>query len=117
MKTKSRIIVLCLMCACLMACASLTGQTLTPQARYYDALKTFNVNTTAYLEIYKLSDAATQAKYKAQIDPVVKAASLALDVWKASLNAPDAATKEQLWNDTSKQLIALMIASGIIKVQ
>jgi hypothetical protein len=97
--------------------ALLTGQKLTPQARYYDALQTFNRNVTTYNEIYKMSPPEIQAKYKAQIDPAVKATSAALDSWKQFLNLPESVSKEQIWNDSIKNLLALLITSGIIKVE
>jgi len=87
------------------------------EPRYYDALVTFNRNVEQYNAVYKLSDAATQAKWKANIDPIIRAASTALDSWKLSLNAPDAASKEAVWQDASKNLLAMLVASGIIKVE
>jgi len=103
------------------ACATIntlvTKQELTPAARYYDALVTFNRNVEQYNAVYKLSDAATQAKWKANIDPIIRAASAALDSWKLSLNAPDAASKEAVWQEASKNLLAMLVSSGIIKVE
>lgn len=105
----------------LSACATInalfTKKELTPAARYYDALVTFNNNVSRYLEVYKLSDATTQAKWKKDIDPVVKTASTALDTWKKVLNTSESASKEQVWTDISKELLILLISSGIIQVQ
>ena len=97
--------------------ALIQGTELTPQARYYDALVTFNRNVETYNATFKLSDAATQAKWKADIDPKIKLANAALDSWKGALNTPTAPGKEQVWQDASKQLLALLISSGIIQVK
>jgi hypothetical protein len=90
---------------------------LTPAARYYDALKTFNSNVEQYNAIYKLSDATTQAKWKAEVDPLIKIASGALDSWKLSLNSTSAVEKEAVWNSAKTNLLAVLVASGIIKVE
>jgi len=103
------------------SCASInsliSGTELTPVARYYDALKTFNSNVEQYNAIYKLSTPATQAKWKGQIDPIIKIASSALDSWKAALNSPSALEQEKVWEAAKVNLLTALVASGIIKVE
>jgi Tfp pilus assembly protein FimT len=111
------ILAVMMLLSCAQVKAWVQGTELTPAARYYDALVTFNRNVAQYLEVYKLSDKATQDKWKTQIDPAIKLASNALDSWKASLNTPTAPGKEQVWQDASKQLLAMLIAGGIIKIE
>jgi len=121
MKRVMKVSILAAVILAVAACATInalvTQQELTPAARYYDALVTFNRNVEQYNAVYKLSDAATQAKWKANIDPVIRAASKALDSWKLALNAPDAPAKEQVWQDAAKNLLAMLVSSGIIKVE
>lgn len=123
MNTKVRIIAFSLILVAIGAigCATfnamITKQELTPAARYYDALKTFNSNVETYLQVYDLSNAETKAKWKATIDPVIKTADSALKSWKAQLNAPDALSKEEAWKEARKQMIQMLITSGIIKIQ
>lgn len=122
MKTKFGLILMMLvalvtMTSCATINALVSGTELTPAARYYDALKTFNSNVEQYNAIYKLSDAATQAQWKAQIDPLIRSASTALDAWKTALNTPTAASKEEAWKAVKAQLIPLLISSGIVKVE
>lgn len=97
--------------------AMLSKTELTPAARYYDALKTFNSNVETYLQVYDISTPATQVKWKADIDPLIKAADNALKSWKTQLNAPDALTKEEAWKEARRQMITMLVTSGIIKVQ
>ena len=97
--------------------ALITKQELTPPARYYDALKTFNSNVETYLQVYDLSNAETKTRWKASIDPVIKTADSALKSWKAQLNSPDALSKEEAWKEARKQMINMLITSGIIKIQ
>ena len=109
------VLVLCVGCATVNAL--ITHKELTPAARYYDALKTFNSNVETYLQVYDLSDADTKAKWKATVDPAIKIASSALDTWKGQLNTPNAMTAEASWIEARKEAIRLLIESGIIKVQ
>lgn len=90
---------------------------LAPAAKYYMALKTFNVNVETYLQVYKLSDAATQAKWKASIDPLIKLAGDALDAWKASINAPTSSDKEKIWNAARVNFMGALVSNGIIKIE
>lgn len=102
----------------LAGCASInalvTDQKLTPEARYYDALQTFNSNVSQYNAIYKLSNVETKTKWKASIDPLIRAANSALDIWGQNLTAPD---KEQLFRDAFKSMVTILVSSGIIKVE
>jgi len=113
--------ILALVATMFVACATfnamITKQELTPAARYYDALKTFNSNLETYLQVYDLSNAETKAKWKATIDPVIKTADFALNSWKAQLNAPSMLDKEEAWKEAKKQMINALITSGIIKIQ
>jgi hypothetical protein len=111
------LVALMFLTSCAQINALINKTELTPAARYYDALKTFNSNVEQYNAIYKLSDAATQAKWKAQIDPLIKIASGALDSWKLSLNSTSATEKEVAWNSAKTNLLAILVASGIIKVE
>lgn len=119
-KTRLMLVVLILL-AFIVGCATINAiiekKELTPPAKYYDALKTFNSNVERYLEVFKLSDAATQAKWKAQIDPLIKIASTALDSWKAALNSPTAAGKEEAWNKAKTNFISILLSSGIITIE
>lgn len=103
---------------CVAACATInalvTEKELTPEARYYDALVSFNDNVERYLAVYDLAKPETKAKWKAQIDPLIRAASSALDTWKGSLEAPD---QEQLFKDAFRALVTALVTSGIVKVE
>lgn len=114
----ARITFIITLVAMLSGCATInaliTNQKLTPEARYYDALQTFNRNVSQYNAIYKLSSPATQEKWKASIDPLIKAASAALDTWKANINSID---KEKLFQDAFRTALEVLISSGIIKVE
>ena len=121
MKRIAKVMVLMLALMTLVSCAQINawvnGTELTPAARYYDALVTFNRNVAQYLEVYRLSPPDTQAKWKAQIDPIVQIASQALDSWRVALNTTSAAEKEQVWLDASKQMFAMLIVTGIIRIE
>lgn len=122
MKRKIGIIIMLVLSIFVMSyCASIKAlfdkTELTPAARYYDALKTFNSNVEQYNAIYKLSDEATKAKWKAQIDPLIVLASNALDDWKSALNSPTATSKEAIWISVQKNLLTLLVSSGILKVE
>lgn len=116
-----RLLIISVLLVALMGCATVNAiieqRELTPAARYYDALKTFNSNVETYLQVYDLSDAATKAKWKASIDPIIKMASAALNTWKLQLDSPNAVTAESDWKEARKQMINILITSGIIKIQ
>jgi hypothetical protein len=122
MKTKLGLVLMVLialvtMTSCGQINALINKTELTPAAKYYDALKTFNSNVEQYNAIYKLSTVETQAKWKVQIDPLIRLASSALDSWKAALNSPSALEKEKVWEAAKVNLLAALVTSGIIKVE
>ena len=111
------LVALVTMTSCSQINALINKTELTPVAKYYDALRTFNSNVEQYNAIYKLSTSETQAKWKVQIDPLIKMASSALDSWKAALNSPSALEKEKVWEAAKVNLLAALVTSGIIKVE
>lgn len=90
---------------------------LTPSAKYYSALKTFDQNIETYLVQYRAASPETQAKWKKNIDPLILAANQALQTWRLSMGTTSAASKEQAWLTAQRQVMGMLISSGIIKVE
>jgi hypothetical protein len=90
---------------------------LTPSAKYYSALKTWDDNVELYNAAYRAAPPATQAKWKAKIDPLILAADKALMSWRLAYGTADYATKEAIWKDAQKQAMALLMEFGILKVE
>jgi len=93
------------------------NQNLTPSARYYEALKFFNDNVAEYKLALAAADPATQAKWKAEINPIIRMASDALDVWKTARGTSTAEEKETLWLDVKRRLLAALIQYNVITVK
>lgn len=99
----------------LVACASLPK---TPQGRYFAALKTFNDSVEDYLSYYDTVDKATQAEWKAEIDPKIKDVCVALDAWGIVLASPDdSQSKEDAYLKVRRELTFLLIKYGILEVK
>jgi hypothetical protein len=83
---------------------------LTPVAKYYDALTTFNDLVESYDWHYEIVDAEKQAVLKKYVDPVIERANTALDWWGGS---PGSTTRMQAYNAVFKELQLLMLRYGV----
>jgi hypothetical protein len=111
---KFKIVVPLLALLFLIGCAGTLN--LTPSAKYYSALKIWNDNLDTYLAAYRVAPPATQAKWKATVDPFIMIANQALDTWRLSLGTANAASNEQVWQDAQKKAMALFVQVGVIKI-
>lgn len=96
---------------------SILQSNLTPNQRYYAALKAFDDNVEDYLAMYKVAPAETQAKWKKNIDPVIKQANTALKAWKQALGTSEEASQEKVWMEVKDQLLAALFQYGIIQME
>lgn len=83
---------------------------LSPTAKYYDALATFNDVVESYIWHYQMVDAEKQAMLKEYIHPVLYEASAALDVWGQN---PASMANMQTFNVVFKRLQLLLIKYGV----
>lgn len=97
-------------------CAT-TNVNLTNEARYYTALKWYNDNLETYLQSYRVASPATQAEWKAKIDPAFKAGDAVLKEWRAALGTGAAGTQEDFWNKARQQILGMLVTYNIIQVK
>lgn len=93
------------------------NKNLTHEAQYLTALKWYNLNLASYLTHYDAASPETQKVWKVKIDPLFRAANLALETWKASLGTPTAAEKEKLWNSAKASILAMFVTYGIVEIK
>ena len=93
------------------------AQPMSPRQNYYTALKMWNDQFSTYLNAYEAAGPETKASWKKNIDPIVRAADQAIHVWGSSFGTADEAAKYQLWTDARNQALALLLGSGILKVE
>ena len=103
---------------CLLAASSCTiNRNLTPSGRFYAALKYFNDNVEQYKLAYLGADQATQDKWRQEINPVIRAASKALDTWGDALGTESAEEKETLWLQQKTAFLRALVSTGVVKVR
>ena len=107
MKPK-RLILMVLALLMIAACAT------TPKGKYAQALDNFDAIMDSYRYYFSMADPSTQAKWNAEITPVLRQVSIALDQWK--LAQYDIA-KEQAYVNLYRQAVSLLIKYGIVEVQ
>ena len=88
-----------------MACAS------TLKGKYAQGLDDYEFMMEAYKSYYATASPATQIELKAEVAPVLKKVSVALDNWKLALNDE---TKEQAYLGLYRQAVALLLEYGIV---
>jgi len=102
--------IILLICLILGACATLS----TPEKHYLAALQTFNNNLETYIAARDAAPPATQARWKANIDPYIHQTSDALDTWHALLtDGSRESTYRTVWN----KLYSLLLTSHIITIK
>ena len=94
------------------ACSQLVN--LTPEGRYYTALKWYNDNLEEYLAHYNALSETEQAKWRENYHPIFMAGDKALNAWKSALGSAEA---EQGWKDAKKQILGLLISLGIVEIE
>ena len=103
---------------CFAACAPLTGRVLTPDQKYVEALTLFNSVYRTYLDEYDLASPATQAEWKAKIDPAMARASKALDLWGKALKGEGSpVTTERAFRLVKDEALSLLFEYGILRVE
>jgi len=70
-------------------------QNLSPKQQYLAARVEYNTLQSQYLDYYDAAPAATQAKWKAGIDPYFDQADVALDMWGLAVRSGTDATAQQ----------------------
>ena len=113
MKRKAISMVLAVMF--LSSCAGMSSAPVTPQSKYYAALKFFNDTVEQYQAYYMAASPETKAKWKAEINPIIKQASAALDLWADAIGTYGAEASETKWLTMKTNLIAALIHYGMIK--
>jgi len=99
-------------------CAPLTGRVLTPDQKYVEALTLFNSVYRTYLDEYDLASPATQAEWKAKIDPAMARASKALDLWGKALKGEGSpVTTERAFRLVKDEALSLLFEYGILRVE
>ena len=89
----------------------------TGETRYLTASRWFNDNYKQYLDMYDSMCCETKAKWKAEIDPLFKTASDALDAWGAVIGTGDADNAEDTYMALKSQLLLKLIEIGIIEIE
>ena len=85
---------------------------LSPEEQQLKARMTFNNLVEGYLVKYRTADLATQQKWKADVDPLIKKANTALKVWGISLQLADptkAIEQQKIFMLIKDELLDLMI--------
>jgi hypothetical protein len=90
------------------------GCATTSKGKYAQGLDEFDAVMDSFRYYYSMADAETQAKWKAEIMPVLKQVSMALDQWKFAQND---VTKEQAYVNLYRQAMVLLLKYGIIKTE
>ncbi len=83
-------------------------------AKYADALSTYNDLVVSFKYYYVASDDATKIELNKTIRPALLQYSYALDMWKAS---PNDMLREDTVIALQRQAIRLMLDTGVIKVK
>ena len=94
----------------LFGCATL-GE-LSPEEQQLKARMTFNNLVEGYLVKYRTADIETQQKWKRDVDPLIKKAKTALDLWgfALKLSTPEKAIEqEKIFLLIKDELLDLMI--------
>jgi len=89
---------------------------LNPEEQQLEARLAFNSMVGQYLVKYRAADAETQQKWKKDVDPVIKKAETALDLWKfaANLKNPDKAIEQQkIFLALKDEILDLLIESFV----
>lgn len=77
---------------------------------YLAARKEFALTLKKYNDYYDRANAATQAKWKEQIDPLFKKTDKALKAWKLAIDQDfDATSQEQFYLDMKGELFMLLV--------
>ena len=95
----------------IVACA---GWKVSPEHTYLKALKHFNNTVEIYEKNYQAQTPETQEKWKERIDPLIKTASEALDIWHSAIGSSQAQLDYQKALST---LIQAMFDIGIVEVK
>jgi len=83
---------------------------------YAVARTTFNSLCDSYLKAYDEASPEVQAKWKKEIDPQIRRASLALDIWKLSIDTGDEAAQAAVVKKALDELQAALIKTGVVAV-
>ena len=100
-------VVVVLLLLLLTGCATVP---LTPTARYYETLVTFNDFVESYDWHYAIVDAEKQAVLKKYVDPVIEKANTALDWWGKNTNSMQ---RMEAYNTVFRELQLLMLRYGV----
>ncbi len=95
-----------------------TFSTLSPAQQQLEARMTFNNLVSGYVAKYKIADVATQEKWKADVEPLIRKAVTALDLWGFALNITDpdqAIQQEKLFLALKDEVLDLIIDSFVEK--
>jgi|GEM_PF-5859869 len=98
----------------LTSCATLG--TLSPEETQLKARMTFNNLVEGYLIKYRTADLATQQKWKTEVDPVIKKAKTALDLWKVYLSLSDptkAVEQQKIFMEFKDEILDLLVESFV----
>lgn len=98
----------------LSGCAALGGKDDSPELKqqktYMQARKEFALTAKKYNEYYDKADAATQAKWKKDIDPWFLKVDKALDAWKLAIDQGwDPSAQEEKYLDLKSDLLILLV--------
>ena len=89
----------------------------TSKQKYLAALDFFNNRVEQYAVAYDEASPETKAKWKKNVDPIIKKASTALVIWKMSIGTSEESSKEKVWNTIKNELINVLFESDIIKLE
>jgi len=97
--------------AAIVACA---GWKVSPEHTYLKALKHFNNTVEIYEKNYQAQSVEIQEKWKERIDPLIKVASNALDIWHSAIGDSQAQLDYQKALST---LIQALFDIGIVEIK
>lgn len=87
---------------------------ISPEHTYLKALKHFNNTIETYEQHYQLQTSETKAKWKERIDPLIKTANDALDIWRTMIGDTQAEMNYQM---VFSQLVQALFSIGVIEVE
>lgn len=80
---------------------------------YLETLTAWNDMVESYEYQYQLADAATQAKWKAEIDPKIIQANDALTVWGMAVGVANQEEKKAAYIALEREVIGLLLEYGV----
>lgn len=110
--------------AMIMSSLSFTGCSLLPTKSQEDTKQAYTVAIVAFADLsedyanaYDLADPATQAKWKAEVDPRVLQAREALRLWKRSMDAGGGEEAKEAYDAILTDLVMLLVEVGVVQIE